>query len=284
MKFFGRVARLIVDDKIVGADISFEIEKTLDSTANKATIRAFNLSPTTRSYIEEKERKATVEAGYKDLSGVIFARGNITRVSTERNGPDLVTILECADGHKALGLATVDISLEGATDAQVLERAIGALEKQDLGRGFVTRVIARKYDQGYCYSGPASQLLDEICRKRGLTWSIQDGLIQVIEKGKSTPGIKVILSEESGLVGFPTKSKDVLTAKSLLNPKLAPGRQIQLKSRQLKLSGTYVVTRVKHSGDLREGEFISEIEGKTNVDPGPSQALAGFLNSLPPPG
>ncbi len=259
---FGRIAKLSVDGRFFAVDVSFEIEKSTERTTNKATVKAFNLSELSRNYIEAKGRVLTLSAGYKDVEpGVIFT-GTITRPQNERQGPDIVTTMECADGEQPIRFAQVDISLEeGVTDLQVLERAIDELRGQGLGRGFIASFKPLKYTGGYCYSGSAAKLMDEICAKRDLRWSIQNGLVQVLTKGGSTGVGAVLLSAKTGLVGFPSKKDQIMTAKALLNPGIAPGRQVRIESRQTSLNGFYVVEKAKYVGDLKQGEFTVEIEG-----------------------
>lgn len=262
MSQFGRVAKLEVDGRLFSVNVAFEVEKTNERSANKATIKAYNLSPASRSYIEAKGRVATLSAGYRDSGGpALIFNGTVSRSANERSGPDIITSLECSDGETALRFALADVSFEeGVTDKQVLEKAIALLREQGLGRGFVADFTPLRYSGGYCFSGSAAKLMDEVCSKRDLTWSIQDGLIQVIAKGLHTNAKAVLLSAATGLVGFPSKKDELMTAKALLNPNVAPGRQVQLKSVQTSLNGYYVVNKAKYVGDLQEAEFTVEIE------------------------
>ncbi len=260
-RLFGRVAKIAVDGRLFGVNVSFEVEKTGGSTSNKATIKAYNLSAQSRSFIEAKGKTVMLTAGYQDTAGVIF-NGGITRSNQDRQGPDIITVMECLDGEQALRLATADLSFEdGITDAQVLEKAISLLRAQGLGRGFVTSFTPARYVGGYCFSGPVSKLMDEVCKKRQLVWSIQNGQIQVIAKGSSTQGKAILLSARTGLVGFPSKKDGLMTAKALLNPNIVPGCQVRLESAQTSLNGYYVIDKAKYTGDLQEAEFVVEVEG-----------------------
>lgn len=263
MQLFGRTVRLAVDNLVLdGLDIAFDVERNDGDKPNKASISVFNLSAASRSFVEAKGKTASLSAGLGGQVGLIF-NGDITRTVNERQGPDIVTTLECGDGEKAYRMARVDISLEpGVTDAQVLRLALAELSAQGLGLGHVEGFSPQPYKGGYCFSGPARKLLDEICNKRGLVWSIQGGVVEVWKKGEERENEQgFLLSAESGLVGFPSKKNGLLTAKALLNPHISPNRRIRLKSLQTSLNGEYTVKKAHYLGDTKEGEFTVEIEG-----------------------
>lgn len=245
-----------------GLDLSFEVERNDGSASDKATIKVANLSEKSRSFVEAKGNKARLSAGYGNNPGLLFT-GTITRIVNERNGPDIITTLECSDGGEELRQGRVDFTFNpGTTDVQVLEHALETLREKGIGRGQVDKVTPQQYTRGYTYSGPVKDLLTEVCSKRGLIWRIENGIVEVLQKDKAGFTTGFVLSAETGLVGFPSKKDGLLTAKALLNPRLGPNRKFKLRSLQTSLNGVYVVSKAKFSGDTGQGDFIVEIEGR----------------------
>jgi hypothetical protein len=265
VRLYGRKAVLRVDTRVFeGIDLEFEVDRSDGSDPNKAVIKAFNLSPSGRNHVEASGRVATLSAGYGDSVGVIFS-GTITRPQNERSGADIVTTLECSDGERPLRLAGIDLSLlPGATDAQVLERCLAALEAQGVGRGLVAAFPPRAYMGGFAYSGPVRTLLDDLCRRRGLQWGIENGVVEVnrtaVSANLGSDVRAVLLSAETGLIGLPTKKEGLLIARSLLNHGLRPRRWLKLVSTQTRLNGLYVVRKARYVGGTRAGDFVTEIE------------------------
>jgi hypothetical protein len=281
VKLFGRQASLQVDGKLYqGLDLDFDVDRHDGSDPNKATIKVANLSATERAYVQAKGKRATLSAGYGN-PGIIF-NGGITRAFHERQGGDVVTTLECTDGGQALQLASVDIALEaGATDAQVLERCLQVLAAQGIGRGFIAEFKPKAYTQAFCYSGPVKRLLDNLCKRQQLAWGIEGGLVEVVKPGPIRKEITnigvsgmvdeihsirgVLLSPETGLIGFPSQKGNLVLAKSLLNPSLAPRRALKLQSSQTLLNGVYMIQKAKFLGNTRSGDFTVDIEAARDI-------------------
>lgn len=289
-RLFLRSAELIVGTKsagsranVVPADarvilnrLKFSVEKSSESNANKATISIFNLSQDTRNFLEKSDNIVILRAGYEDNISTIFF-GDITKGTHKRNGPDLVTDIECGDGEFALRDATVNIGLgPGATNTQIINTAIGAITSLSVSKGFVDTIPKVTYSQGFTYSGTAKALLKDQLKQVGMEFHIQDGELNVLFPTKTDEQLAIEITQDTGLVGFPTKTKEGVDFVSLLNPFLRPGRAVKIESKQfqgafgsqsgvasnsLVHSGSTVrVRRVVHDGDTDEGTWLSKVE------------------------
>jgi hypothetical protein len=253
--------------------MDFDVERHDGSDPNKATIRVANLSEASRGYVEARSGLVTLSAGYGN-PGIIF-KGKADRTYNERNGPDIITVLECSDGGEALRLGAIDASIDaGVTDAQVIDRCIEILRGLGIGRGFVAPFKPRAYTKAFCYSGPIKRLMDDLCKRQGLRWGIENGVVEIVKDGplrteqpknavfKNTiQDIQAtVLSAKSGLVGFPSKKANLLLASSLLNPNLRPRRAMKLVSAQTSLNGLYTIQKAKYHGNTRSGDWLVDIE------------------------
>lgn len=250
--------------------VQFQIEKTKDSTANKAEIKITNLSQETRTRIREKDALVRVFAGYEnDLGAVLLFSGNSQHTVNKWETPDIVTHIEAQDGQRQLRQTRSSFTYANRTSANTiinrLANEIGLPLRQDFN-------IEGAY-QSYTFNGRARDGMDAVCRRFGYTWSIQDGEILIIPKEGNTGRVAVVLSAETGLVNTPERLSDQegefddalekdlewkLT--SLLNPRLQPGALVQLTSKQA--NGLFQIEKVRHYGDTRGQDWYSEIEVK----------------------
>lgn len=244
--------------KFEGIRLNFTVEKTSTSSSNKAVVTAYNLNNDSKAFIEKKEGLMRLEAGYADNLSILFL-GDVAKVMTKRSGADILTIIESGDGEARLANAHVEIGLKGgATDQQIVDQIINALAVE---KGIIKGIQRQEYLNGFSFSGKANEVLDNITKKQGLEWSIQNGALQIMPKADNTGETAVLLSSQTGLLDVPNKTEDGFIAKSLLNPLLMPGRQVKIKSELLTGISVFKIEKARHVGDTQEGEWMSEVEG-----------------------
>jgi len=250
--------------------ISFEIYKGYAiQDLNKSKISLYNLAEDSKQVLALKQGSVTLNAGYQGNTPIIFT-GNYGMevadfssppvVSTERKGADIITTIELADGDIGANGTNLHFSLgPGATLDQIFKILTGAL---GVPIESVPKTLGPfQFLKGFAFAGTTKKLLTEICKKAGMTASIQNGKLNVFkpEIGVNDPAI--LLNESTGLIGVPNKTSIGFRAKSFLNALLCPGRQVQVESEYLTKPAIFVIQRVKHTGDTFEGDWYSEIEG-----------------------
>lgn len=110
---FGRVVRLFVGNfalgnldsaesrRIDGLDMEFSVTRSIEFWDNAARITLYNPSPDTLKYLMRTGASAILQAGHEDETvGNIFV-GQIARVETHREGPDIVAELTCKSARGA---------------------------------------------------------------------------------------------------------------------------------------------------------------------------------------
>jgi hypothetical protein len=252
----------------------------IDTQLNKAEVTVFNFNLANRAALKTgnqiaQETRATglaydwplvIEAGYMGSREVLFT-GNITYATSKKESTDWVTNIECGDGetryresriNKAFGPGTTvaQVALECSTALDVGPGNIG----EKLGTG-IFRDGYGVFNQGYVASGASQEVLDDLLSSAGFTWSIQDGNLQILAPEDTTFEEIVVLSKEFGLVGSPeVGDKGIVTAKSLLQGKIRPGRRIIIQSEMV--SGTFKIDKVSHYGDTFGTDWYTELEAK----------------------
>lgn len=266
---YGRRATVIVDTlRVSDLRVSFSVEKTIGSKPNKASIRVYNLGPSQRAELTRKGRvKAAIQAGYEGIEFGIFL-GELDVVRHELSGPDVITTIEAADGAHAMQTSRVHRSFgPGTSVGSVLGAAAEALGV-DPGNSLVAfagRALGSSgltsFGAGTVVSGNAARELDRLTQAAGLEWSIQDGRIQVVERGATVQADPRLLAPSSGLVGSPTVGEEgKIKAKAALLPDLEPGRPVRIESAMV--SGWYRIESVRYTGDTHGPDWHAEIEGK----------------------
>lgn len=266
-----------VNARVFTGRVNFSVVKTDGSEPNKATINLYNIAQDTRNFLEEKSLVVFLKAGYIGAISTIFF-GDIVERFTSRSGPDVVTKIECGDQEQILATANVQLGFqENSTNKQIIMAAADALSLTVPPRQLANIPTVRN-QKNFSYSGTARDLLEQQAELIDYNFSIQDGEIQFLPKESDDGQDAVLVTPETGLIGFPTKSQDGLQFQTLLNPEIRPKRAVKLESKQFQgqfgakagstasasLDGsgqTILCTRATHNGDSQEGNWFTDVEG-----------------------
>lgn len=246
-----------------GFRITFEIEKTPDISPNPAKIALYNLAPSSRSYLDQPPMslQCVLEVGYLGTSGsaltsVIFT-GDIRRPITARNGADIVTTIECGDAEVALRTTTYDGAVGPGSPVSGL---IGLLAgKLGVTVGTIDPSLSGVFQHGASFSGLVSDHLDVLTKAAGLECHVTDGELNILKPGTATADPPVLVSVDTGLIGYPSKRVEaIIDFTSLLNPLIKPGRAIQLESETINI--TTVARTCRYKGDTHGGDWTVSVE------------------------
>ena len=288
MALFDRTYRLLVG-KAGGKgveigpplNIEFEVDKTPKEEPNHSTIKVWNLAKTTRDAICEPDLFCVLYAGYAEQDGpVLLASGHILDAWTYFDGPDVITQLEILDGGVEYRDTVVSVGYGAGASAKQIIRDIA--KQMGLVLYMADNAPDRTWQHGFSYFGAARTALHKVVHGAGLEWSIQNQTLQVLKKGEVSARAGIVLSSESGLIGYPERTRegakektDVKTVKggkktiedrqrrtgwrvtSLLMPQVNPGDRVKLESKAVQ--GWFRADTVKHSGDFG-GDWFTEMD------------------------
>jgi hypothetical protein len=277
MTAFRRVWRVTVGTLRVSGPmrVSFEIERTLRHTPNKATCSIWNLTRDHQAQIEQAaDAQVVIEAGHEDASGLetlfsgeLFrARGNAPpTIGTTQTGTDVVTRVAARDGGRAFQGARVSQSFGPNVSTSTVLRACAAA--LGVGAGNIDDVAdlgtfpagGDRYPEGTVLRGQAGHELTRVLASFGLRWSVQHGAIQIVAEGGSLRAQAVRLSPSTGLIGSPeVGTRGRVKAISLLTRDLWPGRVVLLES--ARVSGRFVARAVKYRVDSHANDFYADVD------------------------
>lgn len=255
--------------------VRFRVEKSIKPEPNTCTLQIWNLSAAQRAGIEELEPKTgstrgipvLIEAGYEDPGPVQIFLGDLRTCTNTRDGADWITTIESGDGEQAFANARLNVAYGAGTTPDVALRAI--VKALGVDAGNVPEVLAKLRLAGVgqlmpkrlTLSGSAAQNLTNFANSAGLEWSIQDGAIQILDRGKARAGFAVRLAADSGLIESPSVDpKGVLHCRCLMQPELRVGSLALVDS--LTVKGMYRVERAIWEGDTYDVTWYTEIEAK----------------------
>ena len=269
---YGRVVQLQVGGLLWDQQrIRFKIKKTLRREPNEATITISNLSAESRRIVTDRGTPVVLRAGYASNIATIYS-GQVFTFEDERNDTERDLTLTCRDGDSAW-LGYVSQSWGAGVPRLTVVTALAAEMGLTLASGSADLIAANGSTRGpYVAHGHAFEELDDFLRPLGLSWSIQDGLLQVIAANASNGQSAVLLTPQTGLIGVPkrmekyhkpgSKNHGVPTQvefQSLLQPSLVPGRQVRLESDAI--TGNYIVQVAEFSGDTHGDDWAVTCQG-----------------------
>ena len=263
--------------------ISFQIEKDTTKESNKARLEIYNLSESSRKAVETADNEIEIYAGYQDSVVRCFI-GTVTYGYTRDVGTDCITTLDLADGTIALRDSYCSLSYAPNASAKTIiqrcanEMGIPVVYGEDVGE-------LESYKNGYSFIGQAKDALTEICNALGLSWNIQNNILNVIMAGGTSTNRGLVFSPQSGLIGVPerivqaeyksNKSNPKKTQKekakkeeprkkagwrifTLLAPSVNPADMVKVESKWI--TGWFRVDKVHHRGDYNGQNWTSVME------------------------
>lgn len=264
--------------------IQFEIAKDAGEQPNAHKIRIYNLAPATRNRIEQPDLRCLLYAGYAEEDGaILIAAGSITAAHTRFDGSDVVTELEVHDGYVEIRDTAVSLGYGPGVSATAIIRELA--RQMGLPLIMAQDVPDRTWQNGFSFYGPARQALHKVVQGTGLEWSIQNQTLQVVPKRGTTRRQAVVLAADSGLLGYPQRSRAASSEKdkasngqagtrsnlvsaaqqrdgwhvqSLLLPQINPGDLVKLESRSA--NGFYRADSVRHAGDTDDDQWQTELQ------------------------
>lgn len=286
---FDRTLSLIVGKgsdavEITDLRVTFDITKDSSKHSNKSAVQVWGLAPPTRKAMERPDTTCSLKAGYAEEGGPVEVfRGDVTFGWSRFEGPDVVTTLELGDGAKQIRDSVVSLGYAKGTGARQALRDVAA--KMGLTVRMSADLADRDLPAGFSNYGSARTALDKITRGAGWSWSVQDGVLQVLGPAGTNNRTVVDLAVDSGLIGHPERQRrgsheaiqveeagtkrvkraasatekwDGWRVRSLLLPGIIPGDRVKLSSRTV--DALLTVRKVRHVGDTHGGDWISELE------------------------
>lgn len=232
----------------------FSVIKTADATCNTIEVRLSNLNATTRQQVQELSPKKIViiKAGYAQGAGLqTVGIGAITAVNHVSEPPNITTIILAQDGYETVKNLSISVSFGRNTPAaQVLQ---GIAARMRLPIRPLPPAPAAVYARGFSFNGHARDALSQVTLRMGLSWSIQNGEIQVLGTAGAAPGVVEVLSVATGMIGSPEFLVDSGTE--------ASQRAQDVAAEQARLNLSYSLTETQREALIAKAKAKAALPG-----------------------
>jgi len=201
--------------------------------------------------------------------------GQVVNAITSKKGGDMITEIEAQDGYIPLREGVTARNFPPGTSRldvlNILIQDLGVEVGEIVDDGVLSNST---FENGTTFEGPIKLVLDSLLDPINCDWSIQDGALVVIRKDLSSGETVLDISATTGLIGSPrakkgrsnkttnsqNESESGIKITTLLTPTMTPSRRIKVTSKEFPNGRTFKVSRVRHNGDFRGNNWISEAE------------------------
>ncbi len=203
MKLWKQI-RLITIGEIVfdydELDVEFEVKCTDDNKSDLATIKLYNLSDTTLQKLKLNQ-DVSIDAGYRDLHGVIF-NGIVESISTSRDENDFITTIEATPNNRAYANTIINRQFKAGIKASEVIKQIEkmcnfTMDIKELAKDTI-------YPNGKVFSGRLSNVIPILARDTGTISRFTNTTIEFKLPNKAYSSV-LHLGAEQGLIRIDKK-------------------------------------------------------------------------------
>lgn len=266
---FGRNWLVSIGDvEITDLTCEFTVKRTLQAIPNTCELRVYNLAPATRKKLTApKVVLVRIEAGYGSTLDQIYLGDARAVQPGELVGPDEITTVSSGDAEHPLAYSRIGVPVGAKTSTATALRAIVRALTKDLGVSTpigpgnveaVASTLATKgrvlFPRATVLHGNTARVMTDFCRSANLEWSIQDGVLQILDLGQPLAVHPYSLSASSGLYGSPKLESDgTVSFDTAMIPALRPGMRVELDTKYF--TGLYRVNQCTYKGSTTGEEW-----------------------------
>ena len=250
--------------------VEFSVEKSDAEAQNTGTISIWNLSDAQLAVLNQRDCNISLQAGYNGRISLISA-GIISDVTTEMDSADRRTKIEYVDNLVEVRDTYVSVSYRGTVSWKTIMDSVAA--QMGVAITYAYNVSFTNVYNGFSYVGLGRNILTKACNCCGLSWSLQNGIIQVKKPGDVMKRQAYLLSVETGLLNVPAQvsiEKSVSSTESektklrgweveyLMNGAINVNDYVKVESREV--TGFFTVHKIAVDGDNVSGDWICKAQ------------------------
>ena len=184
----------------------------------------------------------TIEAGEQGKTLATVFKGEITSAYADYGSvPDVEFKIEALSGGYAAQIGAKPISVKGNAKAADLIKQFA----KEIGYTFKNEGVAASVRNAVFNGSPiekARSVADEV----GAELLIDDDSMILMPYDKPRFGGAVLLTPETGLIGYPSFTSDGISFSCFFNPNLKQGGQVKIESIVPRASGYWKITKLSH--------------------------------------
>lgn len=246
----------------VALHVNFSLQKSDLETQNTGRVTLWNLNPSQLAVLNEKDCVVSLKAGYGSKLALIFD-GIVSYVSTTIDSADRKTEIEVIDNLVEIRDTYVSVSYNGTVNWKIIFDDVAAQMGVAVSYSYNAEFV--DISNGFSFVGLARDIMTKGCKCCNLSWSIQNGVMQVKKPGDVMSREVYVLSPDTGLLGIPARvviTQDEATGKNtlgwdveyFLNGAINIDDYVKLESETV--TGYFRVYSLEISGDNVSGDWI----------------------------
>lgn len=197
-----------------------------------------------------------VAAGDDSSMQTVYS-GTIWEAWAEFQGVPEVPLNIVGLGGLAASLKPVGaLSYNGAADVATIMQTLA----DTMGLAFENNGVSVQLSNPY-FPGTALAQVRACARAADIYYAIDRGTLAIWPKNGARQGDAVLISPETGMVGYPSFASNGLTLTTLFNPAIKPGGVVQVDSSLQVARGQWTVLQVQHSlqSETPNGQWFTQI-------------------------
>ena len=242
--------------------VNFSFQKSDLETQNTGRVTVWNLNPSQLAVLNEKDCVVSLRAGYGNQLPLIFA-GIVSYVCTSLDSADRKTEIEVIDNLVEVRDTYVTVSYNGTVNWKTIFDDVAAQMGVAISYSYNAEFV--DISNGFSFVGLARDIMTKGCKCCNLSWSLQNGVMQVKRPGDVMSKEVFVLSPDTGLLGIPARvvlTQEDSTAENqlgwdveyFLNGAINIDDYVKLESETV--TGFFRVYSLEISGDNVSGDWI----------------------------
>jgi hypothetical protein len=211
--------------------------------------------------LESHRNVLQIDAGElgKELATVFI--GEITSATADFNrAPDVRMDFEADTGSYPQQIAASPVTTRGIAKAEELFAQFA----REAGYAYRNEGVTASVNNAWFPGSPIAKM-QKLAKDIGCELIIDDAQVITLPANAARSGNAVLLSADTGLIGYPVFNQDGIACRCLFNPNLRHGGLIRVESLSPKTMGTWRVSKLTHNLSAYQpggGAWDSEIEAE----------------------
>ena len=235
---------------VQGLRASVEIEKAGGMTMSPAKCRIWGLSADTMNALTMLSMQTLgvvrntlqIEAIDGDTVTTVFS-GQIKQAWPDfQQMPDVHLYVEAINGWFDNIASVPPTSYKGDVSVSQIMRTLAV----QMDRAFEDNGVTARLSNPYL-SGTTTDKVYQVAKAAGIDIYLDDFVLAITPKGQPRGGQIPLISQESGLIGFPQWDQVGVTFRTLFNQTIIWGGMVKIESAIPQASGVWTVQQVAHS-------------------------------------
>lgn len=251
---------------VSGARASVLIEKTGGVGMTSLSLKVYGLPPSVmnrltllgKPLVDNRNNKVTVLAGDDDKGVAVVFAGTIAEAWVDaRQAPQVAFIVTGFVGPTLAMKPVAPVSYKGTVDVALVASGIAQQAGYSLENSGVNAQIADPY-----LAGTALSQLQKLAEAGDFNCLIEDKVIAIWPKGGVRQGEELLISPDTGLVGYPMRTENGIELQTIFNPSVVFGAAIKVESALTPANGQWKVANVTHDleAETPGGKWFTTME------------------------